>query len=178
MHNDLLTMPYIIFLTSFHQNDKKPAFYLPNTQLDIPHHVSAQPIFFNENIFQRKGSHIVTQNKYAKLIVYFKILADTIPFSVMERAYFAGKQAVHLPGARKTCKPSRVSLRGEKDPSVSGPHFSQCTNNTSRSSLESSELLYCITHTAALLRREVRQGRTSITEHLLSRGKSCNTRVL
>lgn len=36
MHNKLLTMPQILFLTSFHQNDKKPAFYLPNTQLDTP----------------------------------------------------------------------------------------------------------------------------------------------
>lgn len=56
------------------------------------------------------------------------------------------------------CKPSRVSLREEKDPSVSGLHFSQCTNSTCRSSLESSELLYCITHcSTAEERSEARQ---------------------
>lgn len=36
MHNQLLAMAQTLFLTSFHQNDKKPAFYLPNTQLDTP----------------------------------------------------------------------------------------------------------------------------------------------
>lgn len=36
MHNDILTMPQILLLTSFHQNDKKPTLYLPNTQLDTP----------------------------------------------------------------------------------------------------------------------------------------------
>lgn len=36
MHSELLTMLQILFLTSFHQNDKKPDFYLPNTQLDTP----------------------------------------------------------------------------------------------------------------------------------------------
>lgn len=36
MHNKPLPMPHILFLTSSHQNYKKPAFYLQNTQLDTP----------------------------------------------------------------------------------------------------------------------------------------------
>lgn len=138
-----------------------------------PHHVSAQPGFFNENIFQRKGSHTVTQNKYAKLIAYFKIFAGTIPFFVMERAYFGGKQAVHLPAV-----PGKCANHPEHPWEKKRTHLSQVPiSNSAQITLLEAALNHQSCFTASLLRREVGQGRTSITEHLLSRQKIFNERV-
>lgn len=134
--------------------------------------MSAQPVYFNENIFQRKGSHTVTQNEYAKLIAYFKIFAGTIPFSVMERAYFGGKQAVHLPAASGICANGPEYPWEEKRTHLSQISISNSAQITLLEAALNHQSCFTASLTAALLRRELGQGRTSITEHLLSRQKS------